>query len=307
MFDLLERAAQPAASATSATVLASELDASVNFVTPAAVGFEEARYVRRNEEYFITYLSAQSGCRMACRFCHLTQTGQTAFMDVPVEGLFAQADQVLGHYDSLGQPARSVHFNFMARGEVLASEHVLAGADELIDGLAERAVARGLVPRYKFSTIMPRSLGDLALTDIFTRSQPDVYLSVYSADPAFRRRWLPKAQPLAESLAKLVDWQRLTRKIPVLHWALIEGANDDPGTLHGICDAVQAAGLICDVNLVRYNPYSPKQGREPSEAVIQRCAQILRDRLPMTGRVKVVGRVGFDVKASCGMFVGGRR
>ena len=48
-------------------------------------------------------------------------------------------------------------------------------------------------------------------------------------------------------------------------------------------------------------------GREPSDQVIQACAQILRDRLPLTGRVKVVGRVGFDVKASCGMFVGARR
>ena len=286
-------------------VLRSAIDASVNFVSPDDLGMQECRYVRRQDDYFIVYLSAQTACRMACRFCHLTQTGQTAGVDVPVEGLWAQADRVLDHYDGLGQPARSVHFNFMARGEVLASRHVLSGADELIDGLAARALDRGLVPRYKFSTIMPRSVGNVPLTDIFRRSQPDLYYSIYSVDPAFRRRWLPKAMDCHQALAKLVDWQRLTRKIPVLHWAYIEGANDSVADTHALCDAVEAAGLVCDVNVVRYNPFSDRQGREPAMEVIERNAEILTNRLPL-GRVKVVGRVGFDVKASCGMFVADR-
>jgi adenine C2-methylase RlmN of 23S rRNA A2503 and tRNA A37 len=287
-------------------VLPSEQDSSVNFVSEGDfAGTIEARYVRRENDYFIVYLSAQTGCRKACRFCHLTQTGQTKGVDVSVDGLLEQAEQVLAHYAQLGEAAKSVHFNFMARGEVFANALVLANADTLVDGLGARANALGLIPRYKFSTIMPTEMAELELTDVFRRSQPDVYYSLYSMNPAFRRRWLPKAIDPQVALDKLVRWQQLTRKIPVLHWAFIAGENDDEQTITDICEAVAARGLLVDFNIVRYNPYSDRQGREPEAEVIEARAQQMLELLPAS-RVKIVGRVGFDVKASCGMFVAGK-
>jgi len=291
-------------------VLPSQQDQSVNFVSEGDfAGTIEARYVRRTQEYFIAYLSSQSGCRKACRFCHLTQTGQTQGVDVDIEGLFEQAQTVLAHYQGLlaqaQASAQSVHFNFMARGEVFANHKVLADADRLVEGLGARAHALDLIPRYKFSTIMPTEMEALELTDVFARTQPDIYYSLYSMDSAFRRRWLPKAIDPISALTKLARWQQLTRKIPVLHWALIAGENDDERTIEDICQAVATLGLLVDFNLVRYNPYSERQGRESAEEVVEARALQLQELLP-AARVKIVGRVGFDVKASCGMFVAGK-
>jgi len=56
---------------------------------------------------------------------------------------------------------------------------------------------------------------------------------------------------------------------------------------------------------VRYNPASPAQGVEADEDTINAYIAVLRERLPCV--VKVVERVGHDVKASCGMFAGGER
>jgi len=287
-------------------VLLSEMDASVNFVTKGDYpGMIEARYVRRSPDYFIIYLSSQTGCQKACRFCHLTQTGQTAYQDVTLEQYMDQADRVFSHYDQQEQPARSVHFNFMSRGEVFANQLLLNGAgSELIDGLKRRAVQRGLIPRIKFSTIMPKELDQIELADLFPGHNPDIYYSLYSMDPNFRKHWMPKALPAEQSLEKLLRWQQLTRKIPVLHWALIEGENDDEDTIDTICAAVNAIGLRADFNLVRYNPFSDRQGREPEIEVIERVAGQLAAGVPGT-KVKIVGRVGYDVKASCGMFVPG--
>ena len=57
-------------------------DASVNWDRPADVGRLEARYVRRCPDYFVVYLSSQTGCSQGCRMCHLTATGQTRLRDV---------------------------------------------------------------------------------------------------------------------------------------------------------------------------------------------------------------------------------
>src|SRR4051812_45901939 len=134
----------------------SRLDASVNWDRPADVGRLEARYVRRSPDYFVVYLSSQTGCAQGCRMCHLTATGQTRLRDVTIGEMLEQARTVLDHYRREAAPARIVHFNFMARGEPLANQHLLADGDGLLSELSRMALALRLFPRHLVSTIYPR-------------------------------------------------------------------------------------------------------------------------------------------------------
>jgi 23S rRNA (adenine2503-C2)-methyltransferase len=284
-------------------VLASRIDESKNFVSiPSSQGLIEARYVRRQKEYFIVYVSSQTGCRKACRMCHLTQTGQVHASDLTVDEIVTQAAEVLSWYDRNAAPASVVHFNFMARGEPFANPHILNGGAELVAQLSAQATRRHLIPRVKFSTIFPADLQTNGLAGLFGGFNPDLYYSIYSVDSMFRRRWLPKAMAPEEALALLKDYQQQTRKIPVLHFAFISGENDSEESVRQICSAVNKIRLRVDVNIVRYNPHSARSGVEPSEDTILRNSTIFENSLPGS-RVKVVPRVGFDVKASCGMFV----
>lgn len=284
-------------------VLQSTLDQSVNFVAEGDFpGLIEARYVRRSNDYFIIYLSSQTGCSKACRMCHLTQTGQTKAEDLSVDTILDQADRVFDWYDTKSARASVVHLNFMARGEPFASCVVLRHADELLSRLADRAVSRSLIPRFKFSTIMPLELDEIELANLFPRHNPDIYYSIYSTKPQFRSRWLPKALPVDKALDKLSHYQKMTRKVPVLHWAFIAGENDDEATVWSIGEHVNRVGLRVDFNIVRYNPFSSNQGSEPSTEIIERNARILKQAVP-GANVKVITKVGFDVKASCGMFI----
>jgi adenine C2-methylase RlmN of 23S rRNA A2503 and tRNA A37 len=286
------------------TAYKSGQDASVNWDRPADVGRLEARYVRRCADYFVVYLSAQTGCAQGCRMCHLTATGQTRLRDATFGELIEQAQTVLAHYRREAVPAGTVHFNFMARGEPLASRVLLADAAGLLGELSRTAVALGLRPRHLISTIYPRELGDRALEDVFVVQHPEIHYSIYSMSERFRRRWLPKAQSAEAALDRLASWQRSTHKIITLHHAYIAGENDAEGDVHAICDAVEERKLAVHVNVVRYNPHDPaRHGVEPTEDVIERNAGIYRSRLP-NARVGVIARVGFDVAASCGMFFG---
>lgn len=103
-------------------VLRSSEDRSVNFVRDAGDGgLFEARFVARSDDYAIAYLSSHSGCRLACRFCHLTQTGQTGFMPASLWDLGGQLMRVLQHMDEEGlrppAAARELHGARGAAGE----------------------------------------------------------------------------------------------------------------------------------------------------------------------------------------------
>lgn len=202
-------------------------DDSVNFVFSGEFpGFFEARYVRRSPKYFAVYLSSQSGCRQACRMCHLTATGQTDDANATLENYMEQAAYVFKHYDNGCPKAEIVHFNFMARGEAFANELFLKHGKELFDRLGAESLKRDLFPRFLVSTVMPKNMISQSLSKLFPIVNPEIYYSIYSVSEDFRKRWLPKAMPVDEALKMLKEYQENTKKIIKLHWAFIEGQND---------------------------------------------------------------------------------
>jgi adenine C2-methylase RlmN of 23S rRNA A2503 and tRNA A37 len=283
----------------------SQLDQSVNFEHRFAdhPGMLEARYVRRVDDYFIVYLSSQTGCEQACRMCWLTATGQNKTRDVTVQEYLDQAKEVLKYYDERN-PAKMVHFNFMARGEPFANKIFLEHADEVLAGLATLAKERGLEYKFLISTIFPEEVGYIDLTEIFKEPAlyPELYYSIYSMDKKFRRRWLPKAASPERALDELKAWQEHTGKIPKIHYAFINNENDSLGAVKAICDEIVELELDVNWNVVRYNPPEGHYSKETVEGQIHYLAGYIRSRLPKA-RVKVIPRVGTDVQASCGTFL----
>jgi 23S rRNA (adenine2503-C2)-methyltransferase len=285
-------------------ILHSRIDSSVNYVDwQDDRGAFESRFVQRSPEYFITYLSSHTGCNKACRMCHLTQTGQTMMREATMADYITQARAVISHFNSLGTYVPHVNYNFMARGEPLANSTVLNHWETLANELIHLAVANYGIENanLNLSTIMPSEVRFVDLATTFDQPNTNFYYSLYSMNPAFRKRWLPKAMDPNEALDKLTGWQQKTGREVALHWTFIEGENDDLATLDDIISAVHSRGLMVKFNAVRYNPYSEKQGREPVMFVLERNFAYLQDAFGSTGS-RIVPRVGSDVAASCGMF-----
>ena len=280
-------------------VMNSNIDQSVNFVEEQLVGFLESRFVRKCDEYFICYLSSQTGCNRGCQFCHLTATGQTKYSDSTYYDFLSQATQVFQHYQNQ-LPAKYVHYNFMARGEVLANNIFLKEADRILWALGELAMSQGLSAKFNVSTIMPMTLKQ-SLVDTFRVIQPTIYYSLYSVRDEFRKQWMPAAMCVDEAFYLLKDYQDHSKKAVKIHYAFIKGANDSLEDVEGVCRYVDRHKLHVEFNLVRYNPASPAQGCESDEGTIQRNIEFLRKNLD--GKVQIIPRVGPDVFASCGMFV----
>lgn len=294
------------------TSLESEQDASVNHIGRLAgkdAAMVEARFVQRSDDYFIAYLSSHTGCSHSCRFCHLTATGQTKMTAVDAQGYLAQLEKVMQTWRARRAAGavnvQRVHVNFMARGEALSNPVVTTHSRELFGSLADR-LAQDDIRQVRFcvSSIIPRDfdLSAAALQRALDDDRAVLYYSLYSVNPAFRKRWLPKAHPAEAALDAIATYQQRTGRDVVIHGAFIEGGNDAPEDVDAIVAAVRTRGIRAKFNLVRYNPYSPRLGREPEPDRLQALFARMAAGLGHADS-RVVPRVGYDVKASCGMFV----
>jgi len=166
--------------------------------------------------------------------------------------------------------------------------------------LARLAKHHDLRPRFLISSILPQSF-TREFEEVFPIIHPEIYYSLYSLNEDFRKRWVPQAMPVIEALGKLYRWQRYSKKIIRIHHALIAGENDSDEDAKAVGHAITTCRLRADFTLVRYNP--PNESSRESEWY-ERYAQTLKKWSPNETRIKVLNRVGYDVKASCGMFVG---
>lgn len=283
-------------------VLRSAMDRSVNFVRDAPDGgMFEARFVARSDDYAIAYVSSHSGCRLACRFCHLTQTGQTLFSPATHWDLMGQLMRVLQHMDEGGIRPPRLHVNFMARGEPLANPQITGSFAFFAARATEETRRRGMGVRFNLSTVFPADR-DVDLSAAFGAWPVTPYWSLWSVDAKFRKRWLPRAEPPERSLDRLLRFQATTGREVVLHWGLIAGENDREEDLDGLVRLLDGSGLRARLNLVRYNSFSDRTGQEAAPDRMNRFLEVLGPVLGLPGS-RIVPRVGRDVKASCGMFV----
>jgi adenine C2-methylase RlmN of 23S rRNA A2503 and tRNA A37 len=236
--------------------------------------------------------------------CWLTATGQTDLKDVTVAEYLEQAREVLDYYASVGIPAERVHFNFMARGEPFANPNFINNADKILRGLADLATYHGLKYKFLISTIFPKEFDAYELIDVFKDPsvRPEIYYSLYSTNRDFRRKWIPKAIEPSIALPLLGRWNRLTGKVPKIHYAFIDGENDSISDVKRCLDLIEQYNVPVNWNVVRYNPPVGHYSKEPVYGHIDYLARYIRSRLPYA-KVKIIPRVGTDVQASCGTFL----
>lgn len=272
-------------------VLESELDSSKNYILPMNTGLVECRFVQRDPSQIIVYVSSQNGCNKACRFCHLTQTGQTSMNDVTPEIFALQLQKVLFENKNFIVDGLKLNINFMARGEPLSNYYIKNHWKDVKHALMlvinEYDINSDLV-KFNISTIIPKDVEKTAF-DIFNNDKNVwIYWSYYSHQMAFRKRWMPNASSIDGCLNFIGNHPNV-----VIHNAFIDKENDKISNLKKML----FEHPDWKMNIVRYNPYSEKQGEEAKN-----IGDIITELTPFGG-VQVVPRVGFDVKASCGMFI----
>lgn len=290
---------------TNVKQLLSKEDSSANYyINTEDDGKIEARFVNRpNKDHISIYVSSATGCNQSCRFCHLTQTKQTMQRYVFLSEIVQQVAICLHHnkkYNKIN-PKTKVNINFMSRGEPLLNPNIIKYYPILGD--AFNSIFKDIGSTYvsNISTIMPLKFLEGNLVSIFGKYPVNIYYSLYSMNPAFRKKWIPKAMSPYTALDKLKYYQENTDNKVVFHWAFIKNENDDYKSIIKICKEIKKRQIRAKFNIVAYNPFDDKSF-ESSKETIEQNINIIKQYFGENS-CQTLARVGYDVKASCGMFL----
>lgn len=291
-------------------------DGSQNFIIPFRGANLETRYVRRSPNYISTYVSSHNGCTMGCKFCWLTQQGQTKFNHSSIDDYNTQLDVVLKHVpekdNTVDKNKIRVNVNFMARGEALANKNVILNYPKLYSSLLSTTRKHGYGNvKMNISTIMPHTVKNKRLGDIFRDDPANIYYSFYSVDDKFRNYWMPNALPYNVALDKLAEYQHSasTSQVITFHMSFINGHNDDLEMVHKMAEAIKYRQFSnTKFNLVRFNPH-PKMAKDYQEPSIEKLNEIFKIMSSAVtdntiyNKSRIISRVGTDTYNSCGMFI----
>lgn len=287
--------------------LRSSIDKSVNWLIPVAgkKSVLETRYVRKKDDYIISYVSSSVGCVQKCKQCFLTQQKQFEMYHVKEADFANQVERSINHYltkDHLGG-ANRININFMAKGEPLVNPTVVNSYPSLYNRLNKMCTSVGLQTKVNISTIMPGTMKHNKLQWIFGDTPVNLYYSLYSINEAFRKKWMPNAIDWRLALDKLKDYQENGGGVVTFHWANIAGENDKLEDVNALANVLREYKFNAKFNVVRFNAHDNLTYKESDPERINEVFQIVNDALGNNPKSYIVPRVGKDVSASCGMFV----
>lgn len=284
-------------------VLKSTYEPSTNFLGTYGKGVIEARYVRKEPSYIACYVSSHNGCKMGCKFCHLTQNNDTQMNHVDIPTYLSQIRTVLEHYKIQPTPkANRCNINFMSKGDAMANRHLVNNYPELYEEMDLLCEQYDLKVKPNISTIMPYTIKHRKLSDIFQTYPAYLYYSLYSLNPDFRKKWLPNAIPWQEALDKLKEFQESSNNIITFHWSLIKGENDNLEEVKKLADVLSSYKFHGKFNIVRFNPHPNVADEEPNQDVIDEVFKIVADVFKNPKSYQVP-RLDVKTKTPCGMFV----
>ena len=229
-------------------------------------------------------VSTQVGCEMGCVFC---ATGRLGLARSLTAGEIV--DQLNLVETSIENRVSNVVF--MGMGEPLANYEATLKAVRILNHPAGRHIG---IRHLTISTCgLAEGIERLADEDV----QPRLAISLNAPTDAIRQKLMPIARKntLARLFAAVELYQHKTRNRVTFEYCLLQGVNDT--VLHVQMLVKRLRGIMCNVNLIEYNPHQGCNMKPSGKEAIERFAGVLRDAgIETTVRLKM----GRTIKAACG-------
>ena len=248
-------------------------------------------------------VSTQVGCGMGCVFCATGRLGLgrnlSAGEIVDQVNVIADCGLQIADCDKIQNPKseirnRITNVVFMGMGEPLANYDSVISAVRILNHPKGKNIG---IRHLTISTCgLPEAIERLA--DEFRRAgTPRLAISLNAPTDAIRCRLMPiaKKYPFARLFEVIASYQRKTHNRVTIEYCSIKGVNDT--VLHARMLVKRLRGVLCNVNLIEYNPHFGCSFKPSGKEAIERFAAVLKESgLETTIRRKF----GQTISAACG-------
>jgi len=236
-------------------------------------------------------ISTQVGCAMGCLFC---ATGKIKFKrDLTAAEIVDQLETIAKETSE-----RITNVVYMGMGEPLSNYEAVLKAVRILNDTSGKNI--GI--RHQTISTCGEAAGIRRLAGENIR--PRLAISLNACTDRMRSKLMPinVKYPLAGLLAAVRFYQAKTRARVTFEYVLIEGLNDT--VTHGRILAKLLKGLMCNINLIEYNPHPgcELRGSDPQkikrfEAVLAKAGFETSIRFKMGRKIKAAcGQLGVDWK-----------
>jgi 23S rRNA (adenine2503-C2)-methyltransferase len=227
-------------------------------------------------------VSTQAGCDMGCVFCATGRLGLARNLT---------AGEIVDQVNIISADSRISNIVFMGMGEPMANYDSVINAVRILNHSKGKNIG---IRHLTISTCgIPDGIEQLAEEDI----KPRLAISLNAPTDAIRQKLMPvtKKYPLDRLFSSVAFYQRKTHNRVTFEYVLIKDVNDT--VLHAQMLVKRLRGVLCNINLIEYNPHSGC-GMQPSEnEAIERFFSVLNK----AGFETTIRRkMGQSIKAACG-------
>ena len=234
-------------------------------------------------------ISTQVGCAMGCLFC---ATGKIKFKrDLTAAEIVDQLNTIAKETSE-----RITNAVYMGMGEPLSNYEAVLKAVRILND----ADGKNIGIRHQTISTCGEADGIRRLAGESIR--PRLAISLNACTDRTRNKLMPinVKYPLAELLQAVRFYQAKTRTRVTFEYVLIEGLNDT--VTQGQILAKLLKGLMCNINLIEYNPHPGCELRGSDPQTIKRFEAVLAKAGFETS---IRFKMGRKIKAACGQLGAG--
>ncbi len=274
----------------------SQQDNTVKYVFLSQGQVLEFSFIDKRDGKDIICVPSQTGCRMGCKFCFLTDY-DLAVRNLSPEEIADGVKYVVEDLRLLIRPDANdvLLISYMGCGEPLLNARNVIESCELIRDWYAGAYE---TVRFAVASIIPVPAAMRRFTEaVRTRGLAmKFHWSLHSPFDAVRKEMMPHASPVEESVRLVSEFMHETGNSAEVHYSLIEGENDREEDVAELVRLLKGRDL--PVKFLRYNP-KPECAWTPSPRVRR-----IRNALEENGiKTEFYAPPGADIGSSCGQFL----
>lgn len=274
----------------------SKVDKTVKFIFLSHSQVIEFSYINKDDGKDIICAPTQTACSLGCKFCFLSDYDLVVRNLVPEE-ILLPIEYVVRDLNLLTRQDRNQVFliSFMGCGEPLRN---IKNTIESCNQIREKYKNVYRVVRFAVASLIPRIRLMQEFTEAVKRHRLPLkfHLSLHSPDSEVRKKIMPSASSIAESVILTEFFVRYTGNSAEIHYSMIEGVNDRPEDLSALIRLLKNRGI--PVKFLVYNE-KPSVDFKGSSRV-----DYFRNHLESEGiATEFYNPPGADIGSSCGQFL----